>query len=285
MSAPDDLLPPSLPPGPCIVGATGGSGTRAVARLLQQGGMWIGAELNESSDALPFGLYSNRWIDPYLGDTHRWRRALSEGLRQAMLAELRPLLAHHLAPLTTSEAAGRWLAWGWKEPRSMYLLPFWHELFPQLRFLHLVRDGRDMALSTNQNQLLKHGTAMLGPEEGGYPQPVRSLALWVRANTLVANFGERVLGPRYLRLRYEDLCAHPPATAARVFAFFGLPQETAARAATLVAPPPSLGRWRQQEAALQRQLRRLAASTLARFGYPVSWLDRLLATLPPRPII
>ena len=270
-------LPAHLPPGPMPIGATGGSGTRAVARIVQQAGLWIGHQLNESMDAVEFGLYSNRWIDAFLAATQRWRGPLPPQQRSDMLAEVQRIVWAHLQPLLSSPGDGRWLAWGWKEPRSMYLLPFWDELFPALRFLHLVRDGRDMAFSANQNQLLKHGDAMLGPADPGAPQPLRSIALWSRANTLVATYAARHLRGRYLRIRFEELCAHPVPTVAAILAFFGLPPEQAEQAAALVSPPATLGRWRQADAHLQRALHREAAPALVRFGYSVPWRYRLAA--------
>ncbi len=258
-----------------IIGATGGSGTRAVARIVQQAGMWIGTNLNVSVDAVDFGLYSNRWIDPFLQGTDRWRLPLADGDRDAMVADLAPLLRTHLEPLTEPEHLGRWTAWGWKEPRSMYLLPFWDALFPGLRFLHVVRDGRDMAFSSNQNQLLKHGATMLGEEDGGQPEAVRSIALWGRANTLVTAYAAARLRGRYLRIRFEDLCARPDDTVAAVLDFFGLPATAAPLATELVVPPDTLGRWRNADPRLLAALHRVAGSALARLGYPVPWRVRL----------
>ena len=40
-------------PGPCIIGATGGSGTRVVARIAREGGMYIGTNLNPGSFVNP----------------------------------------------------------------------------------------------------------------------------------------------------------------------------------------------------------------------------------------
>ena len=36
---------------------------------------------------------------------------------------------------------------------------------PKLRFVHWMRDGRDMAFSENQQQLRKHGETVLGPKQ------------------------------------------------------------------------------------------------------------------------
>ena len=81
--------------------------------------------------------------------------------------------------------------WGWKEPRSIYLLPFLHRHLPSLRFLHVVRDGRDMALSANQNQLRKHGDAAAIPADLSPPE--RSIALWSWVNLTAARYGEEHL--------------------------------------------------------------------------------------------
>lgn len=278
MPPPTETTLPSCPlPGPLIIGGTGGSGTRAVAGVVRRAGLWIGDNLNVSLDAVDFGLYSNRWIDFFLERTDHWRRSLSDDDGTAMRAELVPLLERHLAPLAAGEQPGRWTAWGWKEPRSMYLLPLWDSLFPSLRFLHLVRDGRDMALSANQNQLRKHGVAMLGTGLAEQPEAVRSIALWSRVNVMVAKFAARRLGNRYLRIRFEDLCRDPAVIVAQVLAFANVRADPRALAAEIIHPPASLGRWRRCDPQLLAALHREAQATLTTFGYPVPWRARLAA--------
>ncbi len=71
--------------------------------------------------------------------------------------------------------------------------------FPDLKFIHVVRDGRDMALSSNQNQLRKHGGAILTWNERFFrSKPERSLLLWARVNLHAAEFGESNLRENYL---------------------------------------------------------------------------------------
>ena len=179
-----------------------------------------------------------------------------------MRRDLDGVLAHHLAPL-----AGAARPWGWKEPRCIYLLPFFHERFPALRLLHVLRDGRDIAYSSNQNQLMRHGQTLLQPAEGLWPPPVRSAALWSRVNLLTADYGERHLASRYLRVRLEDLCADPVATTRRVLEFFDLRGDAAEIAQQEVTVPDSLGRWRAHDAETLAALHRVAGVALARFGY------------------
>ena len=242
------LAPDLLAHGPGVTGATGGSGTRVVARIMRRGGMFTGADLNVSEDALDFAAFADRWVDRYWG----------RGRTPDMAAELRALAARQFA-----DAAGA--PWGWKEPRALYLLPFLDEQLPSIRFLHVIRDGRDMAYSSNQVQLRKHGDVILPP--GDDPEPLRSIDLWSRANTGAADYGETRLGGRYLRLRFEDLCADPADGVAAVLRFFGLSGDAEEIAADEVRRPATLGRWRRADPALTGALEDRAGDALRRFGY------------------
>jgi len=237
--------------GPNVIGATGGSGTRVVAHIARQAGMFIGKRLNRADDALAFGDFSDAWINRYLTD----------GPTEEMRAELDRVVTEHLAARKAKQAA-----WGWKEPRSIYLLPFLHEAMPSLRFLHVIRDGRDMAFSANQFQPAKHGDAALGDREYETEQE-RSIALWAQVNTRAAGYGETALGDAYLRLRFEDLCAEPEQNVERLLAFFGLEGNARKLAHKEVKPPDSLGRYRAEDQELVARLEQIAAEALARFGY------------------
>ena len=243
--------------GPAVVGATGGSGTRVVATILRRAGLYIGNDLNESDDALRFGDYSSRWIDTYLA----LGRAVSASVKQAMVEDLNHVLGAHCAPLESSP--GRW---GWKEPRSIYLLPIYVEHLPSLRFVHIVRDGRDMALSTNQNQLQMHADAAgIDPD---LADPVRSIALWSWINLETAEYGARELGDRYMRIRFEDLCSDPVGVTRSLYAFLQL-DAFPAPAVDIVASPETIGRWRTAEPELRAQLEDVGGEALRTFAYPL----------------
>jgi hypothetical protein len=245
--------------GPCLIGGTGGSGTRVFARIVRRGGLFVGANLNVFEDAVDLAAYSDRWINTFM----EWRaRPLPPGFEADMRRDLDAVLSCHLAPL-----AGAPRPWGWKEPRCIYLLPFFHERFPALRFLHVLRDGRDMVYSPNQNQLTKHGPTVLRPAEAAWPQPVRSIALWGRLNLLTADYGKRYLAGRYLRVRFEDLCADLVPAIGQVLEFFDLRGDAAEIAREEVRVPESLGRWRAHDAETLAALHRVAGKALARFGY------------------
>jgi hypothetical protein len=250
-------LPESLASsGPGVIGATGGSGTRVLARLVRAGGMFIGTNLNPYEDALDFGAYSDRWIN------RAETGAVDAGAVAEMRSELQEIVERHCADLPADAAL-----WGWKEPRSIYLLSFYDAAMPGLRFVHFVRDGRDMAFSDNQNQLIKHGEAVLSADVLAEHRPLKSIALWNLVNLRAADYGEQAMGDRYLRVRFEDLCSDPAGTARNVYRFFGLRGDPSELAAAEVSPPRTLGRWRSEKPATIDALQELAGPALTRFGY------------------
>ena len=241
---------------PRVIGATGGSGTRVVGRIVRAAGMYIGSNLNEYQDALDLGAYSDRWINDFVRNGRI--EGLAAGTRERMRRDLGETLEAHRRDQPADASA-----WGWKEPRSIYLLPFFNEALPEMRFVHWLRDGRDMAFSENQQQLRKHGRAVLGL---GRLTPERSIRLWTTVNTWAADFGEREMPGRYLRVRFEDLCAQPVETVTKLYEFFGLDGDVE-RAAQEVRPPSSLGRWRDERPRTLAKLHEIAAPALERFGY------------------
>lgn len=181
---------------PLIVGGTGGSGTRLVAQMLQSVGVQLGSDLNSALDAVAFlGIYEKH-IGPWL-TRNNWRpEVFDEDLKRA--------LDRHRSGINPSGP------WGWKNPRSIYLLPLWEAFIPGFRFIHVIRDGLTMADSPNQNQLRKHGPQVLDAETEVLPTSWQSLLLWARVNASAADFGEMEMDPdRYYRIRYEDATRQP----------------------------------------------------------------------------
>jgi hypothetical protein len=209
-------------------------------------------------DALGFGGYSDRWINVSL--FHR-DGSLPADVERAMLDDLGNVLREHCSGLGPTQA------WGWKEPRSIYLLEFFTAHLRAFRFLHVVRDGRDMALAVNQRQLEKHGEAAGIPTD--LPAAVRSISLWSGINLAAASFGETRLGDRYRRIRFEDLCSNPVDAAAEIIGFVGLDGD-AATALDEVVPPSSLGRWRTEDPETIAELERVASEALVELGYELS---------------
>jgi len=103
----------------------------------------------------------------------------------------------------------------------MWLLPFYAARYPDMKFLHLIRDGRDMALSDNQNLLRASGRLLLGSEWQGTPVESQ-LALWELGNNIARTNARALLAPdNYLLVRYEDLCLRPAVIIPEIIRFVG----------------------------------------------------------------
>jgi len=242
---------------------------RAFHAVLQNLGFFMGKRLNGAGDAMDFEPFLDQWINPLISMNNRldyslkqtgfWQRQrIRRGFDRAFKAfsHDRP---HHQP-------------WGWKNPRSMYILPIIADRVPDFRFLHVVRDGRDMALSDNQNQRRKHFQAMFGPQTSDRDTAEASANLWSMANIQAADWGESTLQNRYLRIRLEDICAAPEPHITEIANWLELPdtknRETAIRlAAATIRPPASLGRWQQTVAEDQALIENAARPALSKFGY------------------
>jgi len=253
---------------PVVVGATGGSGTRAVQQMLAEAGLYLGlaGDLNHAGDAMNFEPFLDRYINQILSHTRCLDYRLDD-LPVAMAQEIGREFSRVLHCHLMTRPAAVW-NWGWKNPRSMYLLPFIQAQFPTFRFIHVVRDGRDMAVSGNQNQYMKHYAAAFGAELPGDDNAIASFRLWCKANGDVARYGREVLGTRYLRVRLEDYVENPIVEITRILEFVGVKDIESTDLASLAHRPDSLGRWRREltpDKAAKMQT--VSAGVLDLFGY------------------
>jgi hypothetical protein len=109
--------------------------------------------------------------------------------------------------------------WGDKTPMYMQNLRLLERLFPDALFVHLIRDGRDAALS-----FLSMPRGLM-TETWMQPRGVATFAAQWRTEIKAARrLGHRV-GDRYLEVRYEDLIEEPPVVLKRVCQFARLGYE------------------------------------------------------------
>lgn len=255
-----------IAPEPLVIFGTGGSGTRVVAQIARHAGYWMGDHVNESEDALHVAEFLESAVDPYVQRTDWLNRVLRDPRATIDLAPraaaLRQAVERHCSGIPAEAKR-----WGWKNPRCIFILPLVQHVFPGFRVIHVIRDGRDMAYSSNQNQLDKHGHHLtnigIGPDR---PRHERSIALWSWLNSAAAAYGERQLGERYLRVKFEDLCNTPEIIARQIFDVLGA-DGCIESAIGCVQRPGSLGRWRRLDSQDRQALTESAREALDAFGY------------------
>jgi hypothetical protein len=210
---------------PVIVLGVGRSGTTLLRVMLDQ----------SSEIAIPYASFfvtplAHRHgrrpkLDAFLDDLGRFYQLYEWGISPE---DVRPRLREGM---TTGEAIAavfevyaeheRKPRWGDKTPLYMQHLPLLERLFPDALWVHLVRDGRDAALS------------FLSLPEGFFektwalPRTAAQFAARWRSEILAARRLGTHVGGRYLELRYEDLVTEPERELRRVCEHASLPWEPA----------------------------------------------------------
>ncbi len=107
--------------------------------------------------------------------------------------------------------------WGDKAPANIYYIPFIFDHFPNARFIHILRDGRDVACSLRTHPKFKH--------ENGQTIPLNTWRPMENCVTSWVNYTRKGLAergrPRYFEVRYEDLVTQPEQTMRSVLEFLG----------------------------------------------------------------
>ena len=248
---------------PIVMGAVGGSGTRAFHNLLMSAGVFMGTNLNNTRDAMDFEPFLDEFINPILqhvGHLDYELDQLSPDFRDTLLTAFEAVLTKYRADVPPNQP------WGWKNPRSMYILPIIQHFFPALRFVHVVRDGRYMAFSQNQNQVKKHYQSLFGQAPDG-PVEVSAARLWAQVNVEVARWGWAHLGNRYLLIRFEDVCRRPQVMTAKLLKTLGIAGQDVPALAELIQGSSNLDHWETAAPHLKAAVSEAAGSGLERFGY------------------
>jgi hypothetical protein len=251
------LDPSALPP--VVVAAVGGSGTRVLVQVLRKADWFMGNRVDSrNEDSLPIAWFLTKWLRSLKDFPDVDGRTLAAARR-----DFERMLNVHRRGIPTPDAR-----WGWKNPRSMWLIPFLADRFPKMRVVHVIRDARDMMLSENRYFLRQHGYWILGPDWWRDPLAAQ-LELWRMGNKRAVEFGQQSLGDRYHMLRYEDLCQKPAETVARLLEFLEAPKMDVGPLIAGIRDRGNIGRWRRAGAAEVVELGRGVQSDLERFGYEV----------------
>lgn len=103
--------------------------------------------------------------------------------------------------------------WGIKTPGYEYYIDEITDLFPKAKFIHLVRDGRAVALSTANTRW-------------GRKNIITNALNWEQGNILARKNGN-LIKDQYLLIKYEDLITSTEATLSEISSFLSLKYDPA----------------------------------------------------------
>jgi hypothetical protein len=159
--------------------------------------------------------------------------------------------------------------WGDKTPYYVMHIPKLLEWFPDAQIVHLIRDGRDVALSLfgRQHDFYVYNAYFAAEYWESYVEKGRAL-------------GKHLGSAQYLELRYEDLITQPEVTMRKLCAFLGEEYSAELFDVTPVDNPgktplvhkplraDNAEKWRSKMTASQiKAFESVAGKTLEEFGY------------------
>ena len=253
--------------GPLVVVGRPRSGTRLVAQLLANAGVFMGADQSTSyRDSLSWFL---RFSVPLI--TSAWFPNWPDFDSTTAFAQFcRDRLADTMIRFQAAENPGD--VWGWKYPETLFVMPVVKRLFPKTKFIHVIRDGRDVCLSQRGCFQLSGPHAEFA--DWDVPAQVSTSAMCGEVSTptyreycLAVAFGSkttthwhgidladpakllanrfllqmqswvhcvnsarssgRALAEDYIEIRYEELCERPCEVVGELFARLELPKKEA----------------------------------------------------------
>lgn len=257
---------------PIVLGGCGRSGTTLLRIMLDSHPrICCGPESS---------VFRRRALDP---DALADRFGLARGEVRAIddAAASRPAFIEAFAALCLRDAGKA--RWAEKTPRNISRIGAIFRFFPEARFVHVLRDGRDVACSLRTH-----------PRHAVVDGRLVPLDTWKPLAACARRWRDDIecsrpwwSDPRLHTLRYEDLVRNPEAELRRLMLFLGEPWDDAmlapaaggssSRDATRFAQnpeaigavnPSSIGRWqRDLDASDRRIFKRIAGPLLIELGY------------------
>ncbi len=209
----------------------GHSGTRILSHTLHSSGVYMGRKLNESGDLVPAEvLYEAcrvmaRHVN-YLGNL-RWD--FSKLHTMPIDPAFTRLVESYLESVLASEAEHK----GWKLPETTLVYPWIVRMFPDIHYIHWVRDPRDCILGSHiTDDLADFGV----PYDRPYDVLMRRIISWKYQAQII----RATTPPKHiLTMPFESFVLQQDQALARLREFLGFPL------VKLEVYPEAVGRWKR----------------------------------------
>jgi hypothetical protein len=221
---------------PVVVFNKSHSGSRLLGTLIEAAGVFMGAHQNDSKDSwdiLP--LVEHLVVEHYPDYGPLWNGTATDA---ALVDIARTAFRKHLEGFACGTAP-----WGWKLCETTYILPVIDFLFPRAKYIHLIRDGRDVAFSEhrapnrpfwkkvyfNTDRISAWRGLRFHRRDYARRSHIYNALHWVNSVSVGRAYGA-MLRECCLEVRYEALCEDFEKTAREVLSFLQVDEAKAAEA-------------------------------------------------------
>lgn len=209
---------------PVFIISSGRSGTTLMRSMLVAGGQIAIPAETQIIHVLPVKFHTTRglgWEDRVRliiasFESHRnfplWQVNLADAYQKSLaLPEKERSLARVINEVYFTYAAQAFpdaKVWGDQSPIHTFYLPYIKKVFPNARYMHLLRDGRDVVSS----MVTRHGDNYL----------FEAVLRWKTSIKRISSFQKELTPEQYLEVRYENLVREPEPTLQKVCDFIGI---------------------------------------------------------------
>jgi hypothetical protein len=152
-------------PPPVIILGMHRSGTSILTSILKDSGVFMGHRLGGNVEALFFQLRNDwllrraggAWDNPLIiksvwSNPHLRKHAIDVMRRSVASQEFSEFTKYFREAASLPNGA----VWGWKDPRTIFTLELWLEIFPTARLVYISRNGIDVAASLRRRARLNY---------------------------------------------------------------------------------------------------------------------------------
>jgi len=209
----------------------GHSGTRAISHTLSASGFYMGEPLNVSGDLLPPApMYEAcRVFARYVAYEGGLKWDFGKVLSMEPVAEFTGLIYDFLQTVLVSDAEYK----GWKIPETVLCYPWIIRMFPDIKYIHWIRDPRDCILNSHVTDDL-HKFGIEYPDYGGDVRLMRAYS-WKYQRELMNATPDPA---NVIKIKFEDMVQNQDETIGRLSAFLG------AEIKKIEMRADSVGRWK-----------------------------------------
>ncbi|MBP95422.1 hypothetical protein CMK18_05675 [Candidatus Poribacteria bacterium] len=193
----------------------GHSGTRAISHTLYASGVYMGSSINPSGDKIPpQKMYDAcrvlaQYVDWEGGLSWNFSRLFSEEIPN----EFTDLISDYLQDVLNNKSEHK----GWKIPETTLIYPWIQRMFPDIKYIHWVRDPRDGILSGHKTDDLRDFGIQY--ELTDDTRKRRAISWYYQYQLMKATPEPK----NWIKIRFEDFVLHQEETLEKLEAFLGFP--------------------------------------------------------------
>ena len=193
----------------------GHSGTRAISHTLYASGVYMGSSINPSGDKIPpQKMYDAcrvlaQYVDWEGGLSWNFSRLFSEEIPN----EFTDLISDYLQDVLNNKSEHK----GWKIPETTLIYPWIQRMFPDIKYIHWVRDPRDGILSGHKTDDLRDFGIQY--ELTDDIRKRRAISWYYQYQLMKATPESK----NWIKIRFEDFVLQQEETLEKLEAFLGFP--------------------------------------------------------------